>query len=198
MVTSSAWYLISLVGIFSLFWQNGYAQQVNNYSVFKVEKLGLGKNVTVGKYVLAYMNLNERIRVKGANPPQRLDIKLQWKQSAESKKPIMISGRWMESDRKLYIGMVQRQPVSEPKKTDQLPKKPKFLSKNQKDFPDPLKPKPLVEASLFVVKAPNDESISVPLNADSYIHILPDESLLKYGEKIRIVVSSNHAYDIGR
>lgn len=74
---------------------------VETYQKFEVKELTIGKNVTVGKYVKAYIDLDESVSVKGANPPQRFQIEVEWKN--KKNKPFVIDGHWLKKNSKIVI-----------------------------------------------------------------------------------------------
>lgn len=152
-------------------------EQLNDYSIFRVRQLDPGKEVTVGRYVMSYMTPADRIKVLGASPPQWLDIRLQWLDSAPSASQKQLSWRWIAEDRKLMIGVrSQAQSLSE---------SAYFSDSEDRD-------------ELMLVRDQKEQRMSLPLNKMDYLHLFPDPSLRSLEGKVRIVVSSNRAYQIFR
>ena len=151
--------------------------QLNSYTVFDVKQLSFGKNVTVGKYVLAYLPLGENITIQAANPPQRLDVRLQWLNKKSTHQKLSILGKWTEASKKLTIGMnFGRKLHASKASVDQT-----------------------VDKGVIMVKGNRPNLISLPLMADNPIKIFADKKKFgAFAHKIRIIASSNKAFQIGR
>ncbi|NRA45148.1 MAG: hypothetical protein HRU09_09360 [Oligoflexales bacterium] len=151
--------------------------QLNSYTVFDVKQLSFGKNVTVGKYVLAYIPLGEDVTIQAANPPQRLDVRLQWLNQKADHRKLKILGEWVEADRRLTIGV-------------KLGRKLHASKAPMSHHGD---------KGMILVKGSQANLISLPLMADHPVKVFADKKKLGgLNQKLRIVVSSNKAFQIQR
>ena len=173
-----------------------FGEQLNSYSIFHTKHLSLGKNVTVGKFVLSYMTPAERVKIMGTSPSQFFEIKLKWI-NKDQRPTEVITGRWIEADRKFYIGIGRKQGRHKPPKENPLI--PSRSSKHPRDTTyqaDPTRGKR--NPGLIFITNTEYNLISVPLKPSSYLYIYPDKSLADMVGTVRIVISSNYAYQITR
>lgn len=152
--------------------------QLNTYTVFDVKQLSFGKNVTVGKYVLAYVPLGERVSIHAANPPQRLDVRLQWLNSKGNHRRLKIQGEWQETENKLIVGLKLGRNLHASKSIKRQAK---------------------ADNGVILVKGNQPNLISVPLMAGRPIKVFSNKNQFgSFSQKVRVVVSSNKAFQIER
>ncbi|MFK7826250.1 MAG: hypothetical protein AB8G05_19005 [Oligoflexales bacterium] len=151
--------------------------QLNSYTIFDVKQLSFGKNVTVGKYVLAYLPLGEKITIQAANPPQSLDVRLKWLNRKSDHQKLKILGEWSQNDHRLTIGVNFGRKLHASK-----------ASLKQEG-----------EKGVILVKGNLPNLISIPLMADHPIMIFADKKKFgAFAHKVRIIASSNKAFQIER
>lgn len=167
-------YLLWLVSLTSIvFGRNALSQHLNTYSIFKVNQLNIGKDVTIGKYVLAYMKVDHVITIRPANPPQRLDITLEWI-NRKNHSDLKILGHWNKNSRhELLIGMEHA--------------RKNLLASNSG------------QGKLILLSKKRPNVLSIPLKENDYVLIQPQKKQFKHiAQQIRIVISSNMAFQIER
>ena len=166
-----------LLNFSQISWASPSDVQLNSYTIFDVKQLSRGKDVTVGKYVLAYIPLGENITIQAANPPQRIDVRLQWRNSKENHQKLKILGEWSQARHQLSIGVnlgrklqASRAPISH-----------------------------AGEKGGTLIKGNIPNLLSLPLMADHPVSVFADKSKFRgFSHKIRVVVSSNKAFVIKR